>query len=120
MTIEPGNGNVVKKAPSAVLLICGTVVVVAIIGAGTALSLYGKDTEALIRVINTLMNALGILTGTGALLYAGAAAKSSAKVEEKTSNGELDARIEDAVKIALQQYGVTSVEGGDAHGRQVL
>jgi hypothetical protein len=120
-----------KQAPNTVILVCATVIILALIGSVVGLSIYDKDTENLFRMLNILLNTLGFLSGTGALLYAGAAARSSAKTEESTArvveqtehvaetlaNGDLDVRIQTAVRRAIQTYGVTSIEGGDSHGR---
>lgn len=105
--------NVIMKAPNSVVIVCVTVVLLAVIGSVLLLSLYNKDADNLIRVINTLLNALGFIAGTGSLLYAGAAARSSAKTEEKTeavaevseklANGELDETIRRAVSSAVRK-----------------
>lgn len=94
--------NVVQKAPNGVIALCVTSVVLALIGAFTALAYAGKDTQQLAYLLNALMSSLGFLTGTGAFLYAGAAAKSSAQTEENT-NGELTRRIHAAVANAMRE-----------------
>lgn len=115
----PNGKSVTKSAPTAVVVICATVVILAMLGSVVALSIFGKDAENLFRMLNILLNTLGVLTGTGALLYAGSAARSSARTEQNT-NGIMDQRMQAASKEAMQDYGATSVKGGNPHGRPTL
>ena len=116
--------TVAQKAPNAVIVICGTLIVLTLIGSVVALSVFGKDTDSLFKMLNTLLSATGALAGTGAFLYSSAAARAATHAEETVTNGDstanLDERIQSAVIQAMQDYRVSSVKGGDAHGRPPL
>lgn len=73
----------VAKAPNWVLVVCGTLLALAVISAVTLLSATGSSSDDLIRLVNTAMNFLGILLGGGAWVTASAAAHSAANVEEQ-------------------------------------
>jgi preprotein translocase subunit SecD len=77
--------DTVTKAPNWVLVVCGTLVALAIIAAITLLSATGSSSDDLIRLVNTAMNFLGILLGGGAWVTASAAAKSASAVEDKVN-----------------------------------
>lgn len=81
--------QLVNKAPNWVLVVCGTILSLALVSAVTLLSITGSSTDDLIRLVNTVMNFLGILLGGGAWVTAAAAARSAHNVEQKqNSQGE--------------------------------
>lgn len=90
------------RVPNTVVIICATVVTITLIGCITVLSVYSRSTDDLFRFLNTILNGAGVLSGLGAFLYAGAAAKSS-QVAAQQTNGSLDERIQTAVHKALDQ-----------------
>lgn len=90
------------KAPPTVLVVCGTVVGVAVLICMTVLAYFEKDAETLVRVINTVMNAAGVLLGAGAFVYSGSAAKRADDAANTVANGDLDRRIRAAVTRVLK------------------
>jgi hypothetical protein len=92
-------GEIVKNAPNA-LIYAVAVCFVAIIAAFTVLAATGADTTDLRAFLNLVLNiASGVFSG-GAVVIAGAAAKSSADAAKQT-NGELDQKIEHSVRRAI-------------------
>jgi len=98
--------NVLTKAPNLVVA-CVTIVLVAVIVAVTVLSVSHANTQDLFRLISMVFSGAGLLTGTGAFLYSSAAAKSGSTTEQRL-NGELDARIQNAILVALAKKGQDS------------
>lgn len=83
-------GGIVKNAPNSLIW----AVVVAFLGVVTAFSVLaalGADTTSLRQFLNLAFSAVGALGGSGALVVAGAAAKSAGKAEEH-GNGNLTAK----------------------------
>jgi hypothetical protein len=117
-----GVKDLFKNAPNA-LIYAVTALAVATIAAFVILAVTESDATEFRAFMNTLLNIVSTLFAGTAAVAAGAAAKSAGKTEEQTekvveqTNGNLDGRIQDAVQAAIQQYGVTSIEGGDEHGR---
>jgi hypothetical protein len=94
-----GMGAIVKNAPNA-LIWAVAVCFVAVITAFTVLSMTGANTDDLRSFLNLSLNiAAGLFSG-GALVVAGAAAKSAGNAE-KSVNGELDKKIEHGVRRAI-------------------
>jgi uncharacterized membrane protein len=87
-------GETVQKAPNWILVVCGTVFGLAVLASITAITLAGKDADDLIRVINAVLNVLGIVAGAGAWISAGAAGRSASNVEQKiddvTTTGDIN------------------------------
>lgn len=93
--------SIVRRAPSAVVVVCLTVVVLAVIATVGALSYAGRDASGIMSLVNTGLNFAGVLLGGSALVLSGTAARSAVKAEDAL-NGQLDARIEQAVGRALR------------------
>jgi hypothetical protein len=92
-------GAIVKNAPNA-LIYAVVICFVAIIASFTILSITGSNTADLKSFLNLALNlAAGLFSG-GALVVAGAAAKSAGNAE-KSVNGDLDKRIEHGVRRAI-------------------
>lgn len=92
-------GDLVKNAPNA-LIYSVALCFLGILAAFTVLSATGADTTDLRSFLNLVLNIASGLFSGGALVVAGAAAKSSANAERQT-NGELDGKIENAVRRAV-------------------
>jgi len=88
-----------KNAPNSVIWAVA-LCFIGVVGAFVALSIAGADTADFRAFLNTVMNLVTVILSGGALLAAGAAAKSSANAEEQT-NGSLDKRIEHGVRRAI-------------------
>lgn len=88
----------ISRAPNTVIVVCATVIVVVVFGIIGALVYAGRDPMDLTRLVNTLLNAAGFLTGTGAFLYAGMAAKSSGVNQDHLENGTMDKKIAEAME----------------------
>lgn len=84
--------DVVKNAPNWVLaaIIGAVLITLALIGAQVALSYAGKGADDLVRLVNTVFNAVGVLTGLGGVAFGAAAAKSAHRVEQKVAPEEDD------------------------------
>lgn len=91
--------KVLSKAPN-VVVVCATIIVVCAIAGVTILIALGRNADEVTHIINIILNGLAVFASGGALLYAGAGAKSG-EVVEKRLNGELDARIRKSVHQAL-------------------
>jgi hypothetical protein len=74
---------------SSTALICATVVVSLTIIGSVVLGVLGGDYGTFERTVNTLLNAVGAVTGLGGFLYAGAAARSSEAVRERLDEEQL-------------------------------
>lgn len=88
--------SLLSKAPN-VVVVCTTVVLTVSLGCITLLLAIGKDPHQVMSFIGLLLNGAGVLLGSGAFLYAGAAAKASDQTNN-TLNGNLDSRISSAVQ----------------------
>lgn len=92
-------GDVVKNAPNA-LIYSVALCFVAVIAAFTVLSAVGGNTSDLRAFLVPIVSVLSALFSAGTLITSGAAAKSSANADEQT-NGQLDKKIEVAVRKAI-------------------
>jgi hypothetical protein len=101
MLLRLARESLMAKAPNTVLWVCGTVVAVAILICITVLSYFEKDADTLVRVINTVLNAAGVLLGGGAFVYSASAAKRADDAASTVENGDLDRRIRSAVARVL-------------------
>ena len=101
--------QLLKKAPNGVVVVCICIAFITVVGAFVALGIAGRNTDDLARFVNTILNAAGAVSGIGALLYAGAAASSSANTEEKIQNGALNQGVKDAVHEVMNG---TAQDGG--------
>lgn len=88
------------RAPGSVIVICLTIFGVVLLGCITFLAYAGRDTMELSRLVNTLLNGGGFLSGIGALFYAGAAARSASRAEQQTTPDAVQQVITDAVHDA--------------------
>ncbi len=89
--------NLLSKAPNVVIVICITMLLAVTIGSITVLVALGRNPHDVISFIMVLLNAAGLLLGSGAFLYSASAAKSSSQASEQL-NGGLTQRIEAAVQ----------------------
>ena len=92
-----------KNAPNSVIWAVAFAFA-SVVAAFTILSINGADTGDFRAFLNTVMNLVTVVLSGGALVAAGAAAKSSANAEEQT-NGSLDRKIEGAVRRAYADGG---------------
>lgn len=83
---------------------CITVAFVAVVVAFVALSISGSDPAEFRSFLNTVLNFAGLLLSGGAVAFAGKAAQQT--------NGSLDARIQLAIKDALDQQRAVDVQPG--------
>lgn len=102
--------NVLQKAPN-IVVVCATIIVCVALGGVVILIALGRNTNNLTAVIDTLLQGAGVLVGSGAFLYAGAAARSSSNAEGQL-NGALDKKIQNALHTALMAHDV------EVHGAQ--
>jgi hypothetical protein len=79
--------DVVKNAPNWVIaaIVGGVLITLGLIGAQVLLSLNGSGSDDLIRLVNTVFNAVSLLTGFGGVAFGAAAAKSAHRVEQKVA-----------------------------------
>lgn len=103
------------KAPNTVLVVCGTLLAAVVLLCLTFLAYFEKDTDTLIRLINTLLNAVGVLLGAGAFVYSGTAAKRADDAASTVQNGNLDRRIREAMSRVLR---TDTIEGRDAEANR--
>lgn len=107
--------GIVKNAPNGVIIICGTILAISVLGAYVFLANSGKDAAEISRFVNTLLNFAMILVGSVGAVAAGAAAKSAGEAKDvateakdeaataaKQTNGGLTARL-DAIETAINQ-----------------
>lgn len=93
--------KIMGKAPNTVIVVCATVMAITVLICMTVLAYFEKDAETLVRVINTVLNAAGVLLGAGAFVYSGSAAKRADDAANTVANGGLDARIRTALRRVL-------------------
>lgn len=119
MPNQNSDNGLVKKAPNNVLVICISLLAAVVVLCLTFLAYNERDTDALIRYVNTLLNAVGVLLGAGAFIYSGSAAKRANDVANTVENGEFDKRIRRAVSNVLS---TDTQEGREAtqHGRSTV
>lgn len=96
---------IATKASNTVLVVCATIMGIVIVASIVTLSIFNKSTDDLFRVLNTIWNLAGILLSSGAFIYAGSAARQTHQVVQQT-NGDLDTRIEDAVRKVVRDEGL--------------
>lgn len=94
--------NVLQKAPN-VVVVCVTVLVGLAIAGEIVLAATGKPATDFTQLINNILTGLSVVGGGGALLYAGASARSAHNTEQQL-NGSLDKRISDAIQTALSAH----------------
>ena len=105
-------GNIMKNAPNG-LIWAVTLCFCGILAAFVILSIQGADTADLRSFLNLVLNIASGLFSGGALVVAGAAARSSARVEEQT-NGVMDKRIVEGAKKALREHEAAQNAATDA------
>lgn len=103
--------EMMKRAPSTVVVIAVTVAFLAVLGSFVALVLADKSPESLSTLIERVVMMLGALTGAGGLAYGASAARSAAAAQEQT-NGSLDPRMRAAVGAELDARLAGAVEAG--------
>ncbi len=102
-------GGLMKKAPNALLVLCGTIIALAILASLVFLSAKGKDAAEVRGFVNILVNFGGLILGATATVAAGSAnrtaeeAREAAQTTVSQTNGALDARIQYAIEKALQR-----------------
>lgn len=96
--------TVLQKAPN-VVVVCATVLVGVTIVCVAALIALGKNPGQVETIVATLLQGAGVLVGSGAFLYAGAAARSSSNAESQL-NGALDAKIRTAITETLLAHDI--------------
>jgi hypothetical protein len=94
-------GEILKNAPNS-LIYAVTVAFVVVIGALTALSIAGADSSNLVSFMDTILNIVAALFSGGALVVAGAAAKSANNAEKQT-NGDFHQAVQDTVREAMSE-----------------
>jgi hypothetical protein len=108
--------DIVTKTPNPVLVICGTAIVIAVLGAYVFLANTGKDAAEISRFVNTALNFVLVILTAGGFISAAAANKNANEARESaektgdTINGELDAKIAEAMKLALSRQEETNEE----------
>jgi hypothetical protein len=78
-----------------------------VVGGLVVLNLSGANTDDFWRLLNLIFNTVGVVSGTGSLVYAGAAARNSQKAVEQTNGVLGDERQQiarDAAAAAVLQY----------------
>lgn len=112
------NRDLMRRAPSTVVVIAVTLAFVALLGAIVAVTLADKSTAPIDGLIDRGLALLGALGGAGALAYSASGARSAAAAQEQT-NGSLDARMRAAVAagIAAALDGQDNVHGAPPVGR---
>lgn len=106
--------SVLERAPN-IVVVCATILIGLAISGIVVLIALGRSTEEFTHIVTVVLNGLAVFSGAGALLYAGASAKTGHVVEQKL-NGELDARIIKAVGDAMLQHDVTMMKGTTGDG----
>lgn len=97
-----------KNAPNS-LIWAVALCFVAVIGAFVFLSATGSDTADLRTFLNTILNVVSAIFSGGALVVAGAAARSAGKVQEQTENGHFTEQVREGVSRALAPQQSTAV-----------
>ena len=99
-----------NKIP-AIAWVCLTVVAVAILGAFVYLNASGVDPTEFYRFLNVILNLASLVLGGGGVVLAGQAREKATQAADQT-NGQLDARISNAVSRALTVQRATDVRPG--------
>jgi hypothetical protein len=95
-------GGIMKNAPNA-LIWAVSLCFVAVVASFVVLAGMGADTTDLRTFLNTVLNILGALFGGGALVVAGAAARSAGRVQEQNDNGHIPEKVEEGVRNAIRE-----------------
>lgn len=104
-------GAIVKNAPNS-LIWAVTLCFLGVLAAFVYLSATGSDATDLRTFLNTILNIVSSLFSAGALVVAGAAAKSAGKAEEQT-NGQLDRRIAQSVQHGIAAHMIAAAKKRD-------
>lgn len=115
MPFSAGNPN--RNRNFVIAALCGTVLICAILGAFVALSLAERDTDEFLRFVTILFATL-IPSVIGA--WRANTAAHNAGVAVKQTNGDLDARITDAVRDTIRTENIRQSENvsGDYTGEE--
>lgn len=97
-----GNRVDLKNVPLGAWIFA-SITVLGLLAGMVILNVSGAGTTDFWRLLNLLGNLAGVLAGTGSLVYAGAAARNSQAAVQQT-NGNLDARIQQAIGQALTHH----------------
>ncbi len=98
-----------KFASNGVIIVCGTILALAVLASYVFLANSGKDAAEISRFVNTLLNFAMLVIGSIAAVTGSAAAKASQEARDSAqqtvsqTNGALDARIETAIVNALER-----------------
>lgn len=98
-----------SKVPVVAIVWAGTVLSVILLVCLTILAWADKDSEAITRVVNTLLNFVGLLVGGGAFVFSRNAARNAEAATHNSAaaavqtNGGLEQRIQAAVTAALDE-----------------
>lgn len=91
--------DLMRNAPNSIIYSV-TAIFVAVIVAFVVLAVTGSSSDDFRAFLNTALNIAAVVLSGGAAVAAGAAAHSSAKADDQT-NGQLDEKIETAVRRAI-------------------
>lgn len=91
--------TVLQKAPN-IVVACATILIVTAISGVVVLVALGKNPGEVEHLIGVIMQGIAVLAGSGAFIYAGAAARSASNAEGQL-NGNLDKKIQESIKTAL-------------------
>lgn len=94
-----GIGDILKEVPN-VVWVCLTIAFLGVIGAYLVLSTNGTSTEDLSRLLNSIMNFVGIILGGGGVAIASSAAVNAKRAVNQT-NGDMAAMVRRVVKEEL-------------------
>lgn len=101
--------GLMKNAPNTVLVICGTMIALAILASLVFLANAGKDSSAVKDFVQILVGLATLVVGGTAAVSAGSAARTSGEAKDAAeqavsqTNGQLDRRIQNAIQTALQR-----------------
>ena|ERR1700759_974485 len=96
-----GLGDALKEGPN-VVWVCLTVILLGVLTSYVVLAATGANSDDLSRFINTLLNIVSLLVGSGGLAFGASAAVNSKRASEQT-NGVLKPTIKDATKEAIAE-----------------
>jgi len=110
--------NYFQKVPM-IAWICGTILLLDLVTASVILTVTGKPSDDLVKILQFLMNGIQILAlgGVGAIAHRGAGSADTAATK---LNGELDERIQRNVRAVMDERVNPTQEGisGDDADKQ--
>jgi len=84
--VKIGTGDILKEVPN-VVWVCLTIAFLGVIGAYVALSTSGTSTDDLSKLLNSIMNFVGIILSGGSVAIASSAAVNAKKAVNQTNGG---------------------------------